>query len=144
MFDSTSNVATYFISSHFRLSRGKLYYYFQRAWRHVPMKRYRLYVFRRRMWRRIVIQRGKLKARFGKRYRPILVNNKGTYMYLRRRWLPLKRRRRVKPRRRPWRRYRRRRRYVVMRVNVGGRWRSVYQRRGKFFFRYRRKNCSLR
>lgn len=129
-----------------RLSRGQLYYYFRRAWRHVPMKKYRLYVYSRRRWRPILIRRGKLNVRFGRRYIPIRVTTKGTSINLKGRWVPLKRRRRARPRKRPWRRGRRygQRRPSVMRLYLGRRWRSVYQSRGKFFFRYRRKTCSLR
>lgn len=129
-----------------RFTRGWLYYYFRRAWRRVPQKTYRLFARVSRKWRRITIRGRKPMIRVGRRYRKIRITPTKLFILRGRRWVNIRRRRRVRLRRKPWRRGRRyrRRRYGVMRVYVGRRWRQVYQTRGRFFFRYRRRSCSLR
>lgn len=135
-----------FLISFDRYKNGRFQYFYRRAWRRVPKRRYRLFARVRRRWRKIVIRRRRPVVRIGRRYSGIRVTSKRIFIRRRRRWLRLKRRRRVRRRRLPWRRGRRtrRRRYGVMRLRVGRFWRPVYQRRGKFFFRYGRKSYRLK
>lgn len=132
--------------SYNRYVRGWLYYYFRRAWRRVLRKKYRLFARVSRKWRRITIRGRKPVIRVGRTYRQIRITSTRIFIRRGRRWVRIRRRRRVRLSKRPWRRGRRyrRRRYGVMRIYVGRRWRQVYQRHGRFFFRYGRRSCSLR
>lgn len=134
------------LSSHNRFIRGWLYYYFRRAWRRVPRTKYRLFARVSKKWRRITIRGRKPMILVGRKYRKVLITQTRIAIRKGRRWVGIRRRRRLRPRRKPWRRGRRyrRRRYGVMRIYVGRRWRQVYQKHGRFYFRYGRRSCSLR
>ena len=128
-----------------RYKNGRFHYFYRRAWRRVPKRRYRLFARVRRRWRKIVNHRRRPVVRVGRRYSGIRITSRRIFIRRRQRWVRLKRRRRVRRRRRPWRRGRRtgRRRFTVMRLRFGRIWRKVYQKGGKFFFRYGRKSHRL-
>lgn len=132
--------------THNRFKYGKLYYRFRKAWRRIPIKKYRLFTHLRRKWRRIIRRGRKIVVRIGRKYTGVRINRR-TISYRRgRRWIRIRRRKGVRRTRRPWRRRRRvrRRRFGLMRVYVRRSWRTVYKRRGTFYFRYGGRSCSLR
>lgn len=130
---------SFFRSLFGRYKQGRFHYFYRRAWRRVPRKRYRLFARVSSRWRKIVIHRRRPVIRVGRNYIGIRVTSRRVFVRRRRRWLRLRRRRRVRRRR-----TRSRRRRYVMRLRVGRVWRSVYQRRGKFFFRYGRRSYKLK